>query len=173
MAAKSRTPAVDPIVAVSDIELPENEDWYTPQLRLDVPPPQRIQVTLGAKGKGRVRCAIEETGWDRSAVDLHISLEEAPIPGGGEPYVRTGAHSELTDDVGNGEIYLLTKDMIDRLILGLTLVRDEAEKRGLFARRPTPTSIEELQAAIAKNLAEVGGIPGGIQGAENRSPNAS
>ena len=47
-----------PIVAVSELDLADENDWYTPKV-LKVAP-LRVEVSVGKKGNGRVRCAIEE-----------------------------------------------------------------------------------------------------------------
>ena len=133
-----------PILTVSELDLKEDEDWYTPQV-LKVAP-LRIEATLGKKGKGRVRCAIEETDWERRHVDLCFAFEKGGC---------TGFHSSTSDEFGPGTIGTFTRDQIDRLIDALVIVRREADARGLFVSRPTPTSAEEV-------LAAAGGTRGGI-----------
>src|SRR4051812_5059811 len=97
---KQRGSAADqPVVAVSEIELAHEEDWYTPKV-LKVAP-LRIEATLGRKGEGRVRCAIEETDWERRYVDLCISFEGLPGVG--------GIHSSLSDEIGGGTAGTFTR----------------------------------------------------------------
>jgi hypothetical protein len=57
-------------------------------------------------------------------------------------------HSTISDKFGHGVRGTFTRDVIDRLIDALTVARQEAEARGLFTRRPTPTSIDEVVGGL-------------------------
>lgn len=131
----ARTAKADrPIIAVTEVDLAAGEDWYTPKVR--GLRPLNISVTLGIKGKGRVRCEIEENGWERTCVDLRLIFEKAPVRG--EHYSTCDLHSDISNEFGSGSAGTFTADEIDRLILALTTARDQAASFSLFTPRHVP-----------------------------------
>lgn len=134
--------ALSPRVTVNELNLADNEDWYTPKaLKLA---PLQVRATLGQKGKGRVRCEIEECEWERSCIDLKLIFETAPGTGA---HYNLGLHSNIDNEFGNGTAGTFTRQQIDWLIEGLIAARTEAEKLGLFTVRPTPSSIQQVLTA--------------------------
>jgi hypothetical protein len=130
-----------PIISVIKEQLGD-DDWYTPKvLKLS---PVKVSVTLGKKGKGRVRCMISENEWERRSVELAIIFEREQRPDGS---TFTPLHSDIDNEFGVGDAGTFTVEQIDRLVHALTVARNEAEKRGLFTPRPTPTSVEQVLAA--------------------------
>jgi hypothetical protein len=136
--------AIVPVVAVSVTKIAENEDWYTPKVLRFAP--LKISVTLGQIGKGRVRCEIEEGEWERRAVTLCLIFEKAPMLG--EHYSTCDLHSDISNEFGAGDAGTFTGEQIDWLIRALTVAREEADKRGLFTARTTPTTVEQVLAAL-------------------------
>lgn len=137
---RSARKADRPIIDVREVHL--DSDWYTPKL-FKVSPIQ-VSVTFGKKGNGRVRCEIEESEWERRCVELRLIFEDASAQGG---VYTTGLHSDISNEFGKGDAGTFTGEQIDWLIRALTAARDEAEKRGLFTPRPTPTTLGEVLAA--------------------------
>lgn len=147
-ASKRRRVADRPIVVVSEVAMPfaSDDNWYTPDvLHLR---PTAVSVTLGQEGRGRVRCEIEEAEWERRCFTLRLIFEKSePDRAGGQAYCTCDMHSDISSEFGSGEAGTFTREQLDQLIRALQVARDEADRRGLFTERPTPTSIADLLAA--------------------------
>lgn len=128
-----------PVIAVNEVKLDGVNDYYTPEVFKLAP--TEVTVTVGQKGKGRVRCEIQEGEWERRHVGLAIIFERYP----GE--VKLCFDSDIDNDFGLSTSGSFTLEQIDRLILALTEARREADRRGLFTSRPTPRTVEEVLAA--------------------------
>jgi hypothetical protein len=134
-AKKGKCAAAVPIVAVSELKLEGEDDWYTPKVFKI--PPVRIVAALGKKGK-RAFCVIEETKWERREVELFLLFEgrrQSPF------------HSDINNQIGQGPGGTFTRELLDQIIAVMTAARQEAERRGLFTERATPTSIQDVLAA--------------------------
>lgn len=123
-----------PKVAIAKYGTPDDEDWYTPKAAKCYP--QVVNVTLGEKGHGQIRCEILEGEWERRHVLVTITQDK---------------DKRKVDNIllGFGEQVLsgsVTLSDIDRLIAVLTRARIEADKLGLFTARPTPKSMAEVLA---------------------------
>lgn len=123
-----------------------NEDWYTPDVfRLH---PQEVRVWAGKDGKGQALVQITEGEYERGHVMLFVGIESIPIRHKGRT-ISTGMESSATRfskfDGASGPHVV---QQIDNLIEALTVARREAAKLGLFTRRRTPRSIQEVEAAV-------------------------
>lgn len=140
MVRKVKSPEL-PVVSVTTfdpLKKGSDNDWYTPKALRRYP--RQVDVVVGRKGKGRVRCAIEENDWEHACIELSLSVERVGV---------LGWHSDTSDEFGQGEVGTFTVDAIDRMIAALTIARDEANRLGLFTPRPTPKSIADVLAVTA------------------------
>lgn len=137
--AARKTKSIKPSISVSELQLGDSQDWYTPKV-LKVSPLQ-VSVTLGEKAKGRVRCVIGEVEWERNCVDLKLIFEEGRLSGA---RYSLGLHSNIDNEFGGGTAGTFTKEQIDWLIDALIVARREADRQGLFTPRPTPISAAEV-----------------------------